>query len=287
MKKILSLFVLLAFFITTNCYAYDTIIIGADGQARYEDEEDNYVNGIYSKTNSNNVIIIPENYTYNVQKVQNTTNTVYQAQITKFGKGDTLNVFIQDEISTKDAMSGQDIIAVLSNDWIVNGKVVAESGSVVYGNVVNSKSAEGWSKDAKLQMDFKRIETPNGEIYNITAEKIDIEVEKEKSGWAKAAAIGVGVLAIVALIGASIAYGASGSKTTTTTTTTSNTTTSSTTTTKSDNAGKNSAIGAGIGAAIAAGCGLYVTAQTKGDDITIPSGTNIDLVLTEHVTKQP
>ena len=287
MKKILSLFVLLAFFITTNCYAYDTIIIGADGQARYEDEEDNYVNGIYSKTNSNNVIIIPENYTYNVQKVQNTTNTVYQAQITKFGKGDTLNVFIQDEISTKDAMSGQDIIAVLSNDWIVNGKVVAESGSVVYGNVVNSKSAEGWSKDAKLQMDFKRIETPNGEIYNITAEKIDIEVEKEKSGWAKAAAIGVGVLAIGALIGASIAYGASGSKTTTTTTTTSNTTTSSTTTTKSDNAGKNSAIGAGIGAAIAAGCGLYVTAQTKGDDITIPSGTNIDLVLTEHVTKQP
>ena len=287
MKKILSLFVLLAFFITTNCYAYDTITIGADGQARYEDEEDNYVNDIYSKTNSNNVIIIPENYTYNVQNVQNTTNPVYQAQISKFGKGDTLNVFIQDEISTKDAMSGQEIIAVLSNDWIVNGKVVAESGSVVYGNIVNSEAAKGWSKDAKLQMDFKRIETPNGEIYNITAEKIDIEVEKEKSGWAKAAAIGVGVLAIGALIGASIAYGASGSKTTTTTTTTSNTTTSSTTTTKSDNAGKNSAIGAGIGAAIAVGCGLFVAAQTKGDDITIPSGTNIDLVLTEHVTKQP
>lgn len=287
MKKILSLFVLLAFFITTNCYAYDTIIIGADGQARYEDEEDNYVNGIYSKTNSNNVTIIPENYTYNVQKVQNTTNPVYQAQITKFGKGDTLNVFIQDEISTKDALSGQEIIAVLTNDWIVNGKVVAESGSVVYGNIVNSEAAKGWSKDAKLQMDFKRIETPNGEIYNITAEKIDIEVEKEKSGWAKAAAIGVGVLAIGALIGASMAYSASGSKTTTTTTTTSNTTTSSTTTTKSDNAGKNSAIGAGIGAAIAAGCGLFVAAQTKGDDITIPSGTNIDLVLTEHVTKQP
>lgn len=287
MKKILSLFVLLAFFVTSNCYAYDTIIIGADGQAYYEDEEDNYVNGIYSNTNSNNAVVVPQNYTYNGQQKNNTSNDLYQARVAKFGKGETLNVFVQDEISTKDALSGQEIIAVLTNDWIVNGKVIAESGSVVYGNIVNSEAAKGWSKDAKLQMNFKRIETPNGEVYNITAEKIDIEVEKEKSGWAKKALIGVGVLAVGALIGASIAYGASGSKTTTTTTTTSNTTTSSTTTTKSDNAGKNSAIGAGIGAAIAVGCGLYVAAQTKGDDITIPSGTNIDLVLTEHVTKQP
>ena len=245
-KRFISAFVLSMFCLTPNVYATGQIVtVGGYNNSAYNNgyTYDEYVNG--------------------AEKLQ---NNVIPGNVVKFGRGQKLPVFIQDQVSTKDALAGNNVIAVLAQDWVMNGMLIADAGSVIYGTVSNTVSAGGWSRNGKLQIDFNRMETPEGQIYDLVTEKIDIEVEGSKSVVAKNIAKGVGIVLVGALIGAAIAFSGS-----------------SVSYRSRDNRGRNTAIGAGVGAAIFTGSALIGAANQKGDDITIPANTNFEIVLLDDI----
>ena len=273
MNKILAFLILPSFFLTPNLViANEIIVIDSYGQARYEGMNENeYVNGQYSNTpiytyqqpvvnNTifNNVNNVPTQQNYFVPASKNQLT----GSVTYVGKGTKLPIFIQDEISTKDALAGHKVVAVLAKDWVVNNRTIADAVSVLYGSLTESVSASGWSRDGRMQIDFNQIETPDGNIYEIKTEKIDVQMDK--AAIAGKIAAGAGVLLAGAVIGALFGMGSSGFS-------------------SGSSIGRSSAIGAGAGAAFAGGLGLIKAAHTKGDDITIPANTNFEIILLDNV----
>jgi len=187
-----------------------------------------------------------------------------KGSVSQVGKGKTLKAFIQTSVSTADSANGDPIVAVLSENWVENGLLIAEAGSVISGKITSVDSAGHWSKDGKLQIEFNTMETPAGEIYTLNTEKIDIEVEQEQKRWVKTALTIGGAALAAAAIGCLFGLGGSSSET----------------------IGHNVLKGAAIGGGVGAIGGLVTAGSKQGEEITIPANTNFEIKLLDDIKLQ-
>ena len=183
-------------------------------------------------------------------------NTTLSGAIIQVGKGSTFGVYLQNPINTATASVGDEVIGVLTSDWVYNGSVIARQGSLVYGSLTIARHAQYASRNGRVVIEFNRIITPEGKTYNISADKIDFTVsndghvkESVQKAVAVAAAGAVAGLLIAMLCG-------------------------------SDHPGRSAAIGAGVGA----GGALISTAAEMGVDAEIPSFTELEVSLTKPLT---
>lgn len=171
--------------------------------------------------------------------------------IGKISAGTKFNVYLRTPINTASASKGDNIVAVLPQDWIYNNHVIASQGSVVYGTVSKANRASYGYRNGAVQIDFNQISTPDGKIYNIKAEKVDFKVDSTGKFLNAAGKVVTG--AVIGLLTGLIAA-ALGS---------------------SDSFGKAAAIGAGVGAS----SGVIASGMEKGIDAEIPVYTEIEIVL--------
>ena len=200
----------------------------------FRDNEPNY----YSSSNSNST-------------AQNKSSNSLRGYVAKIESGTKLKIYLQSAINTANAVEGDRLIAVVSQDLKLNGVSVIPQGSLVYGILTKARHASHGSRNGRVVIDFNQIVTPDGKTYDISTEKIDFTVTND----GKVASVAKDVL-VGALVGglAGLLIGAC-----------------------TKNIGTATAITAGVGA----GVGALSNVAEMGVDAEIPSFTEMELVLTK------
>lgn len=176
----------------------------------------------------------------------------------KIGNGSILNIYLQNAIDTSTAEKGDEVTAILKDDWLINGHLIAPQGSVVYGKVKTAAPAKSLMRDAKLALDFNQLETPDGKIYNLETEEITFDVSADESKIKQATKNVVAPMVagtLVALLGTLMFGGDARSY------------------------GKSALIGAGTGAGIA----VISNVVQRGENAEIPSYTELELKVLKDV----
>lgn len=89
-------------------------------------------------------------------------------QYTKIPYGITQNVLLATEINSQSAVVGQQVEAILLEDFKYNSTIIAPKESIVKGTIVSNKKAKGKEK-ALTKVRFTTIETPYNNKIPISA----------------------------------------------------------------------------------------------------------------------
>ena len=200
-------------------------------------------------------------YTFDEPMQQSTVNTAVQKQdnnvlkgyVGQVSRGSTFNAYLQTPINTATANVGDNVTAVLTEDWVYNGYTIASQGSTVTGQLTKARHATYGSRNGRVVINFNQVTTPEGKVYDLSTEKIDFTITNDGkfqstvSSALKGALIGAVGGLIVGLLSSSA------------------------------NVGSSTAIGAGVGA----GTAIAGSAIEKGVDAEIPIYTELELTLTK------
>lgn len=179
--------------------------------------------------------------------------------------GTTLSTTVTMPISSEFLVLGQPVNITLGSDFYYNSSLIAPAGSTVCGTVTQVTKAKRGSINGSLRLRFTEITTPYGTRVPISAViKTDDGTGLLKGGskmdvtkaYAKDIAIGSAVGALAGTIMGPLSGGA---------------------------VGKGAALGTAVGAVGGLGKSIY----DKGADVTIPSGSTIDLVIDQPITVNP
>ena len=215
---------------------------------------ENQSNRILKNTENNNYTFSDSN-TATATAVRNSNsgeNKALKGYVGQISKGTTFKAYLQTPVNTATANVGDNVIAILTDDWMYNGSVIAPQGSVLSGTVIKAKPARYGSRNGSVDIDFNTLQTGQ-KTYNLSTEKIEFDVSND----GKIGKVSKNVLAGVAtgaLLG--LLIGLCNSKT---------------------NNGAATAIGAGIGA----GSAIIGSAVEKGVDAEIPTYTELDITLSK------
>lgn len=182
--------------------------------------------------------------------------TTLKGFVGKIGRGEKLDVYLQNSINTATAQKGDIVTAVLKQDWMYKDFVVAPQGSILYGTLSKANPAKMGSRNGSVEFQFNKIVTPQGKTLLLSTEKIAFNVTND--GKFKSVIINtVGMAAVGAVIGLlfAVAFGDS----------------------------SNIAQGAIIGASVGGGTGLVSSTVAKGVDAEIPAFTDVEAVLDKPV----
>jgi len=198
-----------------------------------------------------------------VQQTQYPQNNVLQGNVVMVPAGTAMKANVTTPLSSAYLQTGQGVTLSLNEDFYYNGKIIAPAGSMVSGTVVEVSKAKRGSMNGKLCVRFNMVTTPYGTQFPITAvirtddssgvlvggTKMDVAKE-----YAKDVAVGSAAGALSGLVFGSLASG--------------------------DKLGR----GVALGTAVGAGGGLAKSVWDKGNDVEIPAGASIDLMLTQPMT---
>lgn len=178
--------------------------------------------------------------------------------------GVNLPVTTTSELSSSNLSLGQSVSVILTNGFYYNNVCVAPAGSTITGNVINLRKGGHAGKNGQIQIRFTQINTPYGNVIPISAMikttdgtgilKAGTAVDTTKE-YAKDLAIGSGAGAVAGLTMGALAGGSVGK-------------------------------GAAYGTAVGAGAGLIKSLWDKGEDVTIPVNSCIELTIDQPVTIQ-
>lgn len=216
--------------------AQKTINNEATNNYVFRDNEPNY----YSSSNSSSA--------------QKQSSNSLRGYVAKIESGTKLKIYLQSAINTANAVEGDRVIAVISQDLKLNSVSVIPQGSLVYGILTKARHASHGSRNGRVVIDFNQIVTPDGKTYDISTEKIDFTVTND----GKVASVAKDVV-VGALVGglAGLLIGAC-----------------------TKNIGTATAISAGVGA----GVGALSNVAEMGVDAEIPSFTEMEIELTKPLS---
>ena len=192
-------------------------------------------------------------------------NNTLKGSVVTVPAGETMTAVVSTPVSSESAVAGQQLTLVLGSDFYYNGKLIAQSGSVVYGSVIEVSRAKHGSMNGKLTLRFTQIITPTGQNIPISAvvkttdktgtliggTNVDVAVD-----YAKDMAVGAGAGALAGVIISPLAGGSIGK-------------------------------GTALSTAVGAGGGLVKSIWDKGTDVVLPANAAIELLLTQPITVSP
>ena len=147
------------------------------------------------------------NYQYNMTSEQNGNPNINQDNIqyvVNIPKNQQFEAILQTSINSNEIRNGDIVSAIVRDDWVYDGVVVAPAGSVIYGNVVKFKRSGGFWRNGKFTIQFNEIVTPNGILYITTDE---ITIKQGRMRWLKVFAkfVSGAILGALATTGPAIA----------------------------------------------------------------------------------
>ena len=199
---------------------------------------------------------------YVQQPLRYNANEPLRGSVVMVPAGASFNATLTTELSSANAYAGQPVSMMLGKDFYYNNKLIAPSGSMITGTVIEASKAKHGSMNGKLCVRFTQITTPVGVQIPISAViKTDdssgvlvggtkMDVTKE---YAKDVAVGSAAGALSGLVFGALAGGSIGR-------------------------------GAALGTAVGAGGGLVKSAIDKGHDVEIPANAGVELLLTQPIT---
>ena len=196
----------------------------------------------------------------NIQTMQYPQNNVLQGNVVMVPAGTAVRASVTTPLSSAYLTTGETVSMALNSDFYYDNKLIAPAGSTVTGTVIEASKAKHGSMNGKLAIRFNMVTTPYGTQIPISAvirtddssgvliggTKMDVTKE-----YTKDLAIGSAAGALSGLVFGALAGG--------------------------DKLGR----GVALGTAVGAGGGLAKSVWDKGNDVEVPSGASIDLVLTQ------
>ena len=195
-----------------------------------------------------------EQSSYNSQGYQS-QGSVLTGSVIYIQDGATFTAALLSDISSDSIVNNDRVSAALDADWIYNGQLIAPAGSILTGRAVDTKAASYAMANGQIGLLFNEIMTPDGNIIPLKTNKVYIvgnssralNVTKRIAGGA---ATGLLLSAISMLFGAdptsAIIYGTS----------------------------------------IGVGAGAISTISSKGEEIRVIEGSQLQIMLTEPLTVQ-
>ena len=207
------------------------------------------------RTNYNPPIIQEEilNNTYEPPPPRTLTGNVVQIPA-----GTVLKITFDSGINSGSLEKDDRLTATLTENFVYNGVLIAPAGSLVYGTATDAQNAGYAYGSGAVEFSFNQILTPDGNLIDISTEKIYMEEENERAKKMTRDIV-VGALGTM-LIGAAFTALGGG-----------------------DDWGRNMLIYGGVGAL---GGGLRGAMQ-RGRDVNIPDGTTFELKLSAPLTVSP
>lgn len=219
-----------------------------------------------------NVVFAGSNYSYKQENMgpvynnpANAPSAIYpqdnvlRGNVVMVPAGTSVSAAVTFPLSSANLTTGETVSVALHGDFTYGGKVIAPSGSTITGTVVEASKAKHGSMNGKLCVRFNMITTPYGTQIPISAViKTDdgsgvlvggtkMDVTKE---YAKDLAVGSAAGAVSGVVFGALAGGSVGR-------------------------------GAALGTAVGAGGGLIKSVWDKGNDVEIPAGASVELMLTQ------
>ena len=280
MKKIFALFLSLIF--CCNCvFAADTLHIYKQGnQIDYNDNIEqeliyDFSDEAQEEFNRNNGQIVPKEkpvhipFTYGNREVTqdevmeslnnvlpDITTQQLKGRVLYVDAGSKISAMLNSSISSDSISNNDNISAQLTEDWIVNGIVIAREGSLLTGAITDANKASYAMKNGKIGFSFNRLLTLDGREIPLSTNVVYVVSDSSQT---KNIALRVGgtILAGVALAAVVGLLGGGD-------------------------------IGSALwkGAAVGGALGAVSVAATKGEEIFLQEGSVLDVVLSEPMTIQ-
>ena len=184
------------------------------------------------------------------------TQTPLNGGVVYIEAGTQFYAMLNSSISSESISNNDNVSAQLISDWIVNGTVIAPEGSILSGNAVDSNKASFAMRNGKIGINFNRLMTPDGRIIPLSTNKVYIVGDSSGPAKITKRVLG-GILSGVAIAAVSMIFGADP---------------------------KNALI---RGAAIGGTVGAVSAVASKGEEIMVPEGTSLQIMLSEPMTVQP
>lgn len=245
------------FLILILCFQF--IFLPAFAEYNFSDEAQAEFDRKYKQFNTNNIDFSKtrnnktEKTNYTPIKLNQEKNINIKKELTgsviEIPEGTTFSITFDSGINSGSLEKNDKLIASLKKDFIYNGSLIAPAGSLVYGNATYAKNAGYAYGSGALEINFNQIITPDGNIIEISTEKIYIEAKNER---AKKMSRDILIGTLGSMVVGTIFTGG-------------------------DNWGRNMLIYGGLGAA---GGGIRGALQ-RGEDVDISDGTTIELKLNQ------
>ncbi len=188
--------------------------------------------------------------------IQPERQNVLKGSVVRVDAGQQFNAVLSSTISSDSITNNDKISALLESDWVVNGTLIAPAGSIVSGSVVDSRAATFAMGDGKIGLNFNQIMTPDGKVIQLTTNEVyivgDSPRAKRIAGRVAGGALGGLLLGALFLLGGADPTGALVS-----------------------------------GAAIGGAFGAASAVAQKGEEVYVPEGTVLQIMLAEPMTAQP
>ncbi|MFM7467945.1 MAG: hypothetical protein ACKO37_00370 [Vampirovibrionales bacterium] len=197
---------------------------------------------------------------------QGAAPAVYQAQVVSVATGTRFTVVMSSSHESQTARVGDKVVATLPMGLTsTQGTVVLPQGTQVMGTITQAVAASRLSQQGQLGIHFTSAVLPNKTMLSLSARVVTTdgsgilkakETKAVVKDNAKNIAIKAGIGALAGAAGGAIFGGKPGK-------------------------------GAIAGAAIGGGIGLGQTAFRRGDDIVLPTGMQLDVMLDAPLTINP
>lgn len=186
-------------------------------------------------------------------------NKTLYGSVVNVPAGTPLQIVFDSGISSGSLEKNDRVMAVLTENWVYKGVILAPKGSLVYGAATNAKSAGYAYGNGMIEIAFNQIVPESGNPIQIKTEKIYIKSDEGKRAlkMTRDVAVGTAIGVLTGLVFTALSGGA--------------------------DLGRSMLIYGSMGAA---GGGLS-GAMRRGQDVWIQNGTNYELKLLEPVSVEP
>jgi len=182
-------------------------------------------------------------------------NNTLTGSVIHISEGTTFTAALLSDISSDSLANNDSITAELDSDWVFNGQLIAPEGSVIVGRAIDTEAASFAMKNGQIGLLFDEIMTPDGNVIPLKTNKVYIvgnssralNVAKRVAGGA---ATGLLLSAVYLLMGGD----------------------------------PTRAIVTGV--SIGAGAGAISAISSKGEEIRVIEGSQVEIMLTEPLTVQ-
>lgn len=258
-KVFVTLLILFLNISVVQVYAAENSVYDFSDEAQaLFDKNDTYNAGFHTLWGSN-ANIPGQNYKVNNDKSytpsahmpQNSDKKVFDGRLVYISKGTPIAARLNSTIDSRTVQNNTAVTAELTADWEFDGTLIAPEGSIISGSFVDTKKA-GWAlENGQIGLMFDKIIKPDGSILPLSANKVYITVEGSRVwDFSKNILFGAALGSLTGLI-----------------------------------LMDPSTITAGVIAGAAVGTVSGVA--TKGEDVNLPAGTNLQLRLSQDMTAEP
>ena len=208
-----------------------------------------------SNSNGADSLYYPNYHNIKENNVYKPSPNALSGSVIYIDSGATFTAALLSDISSDSLVNNDNITAELDADWVYDGQLIAPEGSIITGRAVETSAASFAMKNGRIGLSFYEIMTPDGNVIPLKTNKVYIVGNSSRAMNVTKRVVG-GAATGLLLSAVSIIMGVDPTRAIIT------------------------------GASLGAGAGAVSAISSKGEEIRVIEGSQLQIMLTEPLTVQ-